>query len=539
MHRQRQKISRPQIEKNESTSLLPKYILSKLHILILIALITIICVMRLQTYDEPFERDIASHSVIGQELLHGRQLYSDLWDSKPPAIFITYAIFNFIFGMGPLAVYFLGITAAIITLTGVYRAGTKLSGKAGGLWAAVFWAFICSDLWLWANQPNIEVCINAALVWAFVLILEANTEKIQPLRWVAVGALFAVATIYKPVAITFAAILTFVYFLTNLGSKRQIKISFLQVCITAATGATIWGGVFAYFAATERLGVFYETVFAYGKYYTQSRGGSVWKNIAQGFGKEKLFYRAMKSVPVLAVLSIGGTLAGVFTRSRRDWLLLAGFLISAPLAIALPGRFYPHYYQLWLCPLVIGSGWAITAFGPKDKIGPVIIKNVVGVIAIIILLCAVLPQYNFTPDQWSANKYGPQFPITKKIAKKIDEILEPNENLYVWGINPEIYFWTKRRPPTGVMWSTDLVEGPLADEHTKRALEDLEKEKPKMVAFNLLHVKRPKNHPVILWILRNYQPMAGKSDWSIPYNRPPYNLPFFKILVRKDATPVK
>ena len=534
MHRQKQKKSRPQIKKNESMSPLLKYFLSKLHILILIALVTIICVMRLQTYNEPFERDIASHSVIGQELLHGRQLYSDLWDSKPPAIFITYAVFNLIFGMGPLAVYFLGITAAILTLIGIYRAGTKLTGKAGGLWAAAFWAFICSDLWLWANLPNIEVCINAALVWAFVLMIEANTEKIQPLRWIAVGGLFAIATIYKPVAITFAAILTLVYFLTNLSSKRQAKISFLQVCITAATGAAIWGGVFAYFAATDRLGIFYETVFAYGKFYTQSRGGSLWKNIAQGFGKEKIFYRAMKSVPVLAVLSIGGILAGVFTRSRRNWFLLAAFLISAPLAIALPGRFYPHYYQLWLCPLVIGAGWAITAFGPKDKIGPAIIKNVVGVIAIIILLCAVLPQYEFSPDQWSANKYGPQFPITKKIAEKIDEILEPNENLYVWGINPEIYFWTKRRPPTGVMWATDVIEGPLAEEHTKRVLEDMEKEKPKMVAVNMLQIKTPRNHPVILWIIKNYRPLPGKSDWGTLYNRP-----FFKILIRKETTPVK
>ena len=534
MHLQKQKKTKSQIEKNGSQSLPPKYFLSKLHILILIALVTIICVMRLQTYDEPFERDIASHSVIGQELLHGRQLYSDLWDSKPPAIFITYAVFIFIFGMGPLAVYFLGITAAILTLMGVYRAGTKLTGKAGGLWVAAFWAFICSDLWLWANQPNIEVCINAALVWAFVLMLDAGTEKVQPLRWIAVGGLFAIATIYKPVAITFAAILTMVYFLTNLGSKRQAKISFLQVCITAATGAAIWGGVFAYFAATGRLSVFYEMVFAYGRYYTQSRGGSLWKNIAQGFGKEKLFYSAMKSVPVLAVLSIGGTLAGIFTRSRRNWFLLAGFLISAPLAVALPGRFYPHYYQLWLCPLVIGAGWAITAFGPKDKIGPAIIKNVVGIIAIIILLCGVLSQYKFTPDQWSANKYGPQFAITRTIAERIDEILEPNENLYVWGINPEIYFWAKRRPPTGMMWATDLIEGPLAEEHTKRVLEDMKKEKPKMVAINLAHIRPPRNHPVILWIIKNYQPLAPKSDWGILYNRP-----FFKILIRKPATPVK
>ena len=502
--------------------------------LVLIALSAVICIMRYHTYDEPFERDIASHSVIGQELLNGRQLYSDLWDSKPPAIFVTYALFNFIFGMGPLAIYFLGITAAIITLLGVYKAGCKMANPSGGIWAAIFWTIICSDLWLWANQPNIEVCINAALVWAFVLILRASIEKVQLLRWISIGALFAVATIYKPVAITFAVLLSVVYFAVNFSNARRRKISFLQLCTAAATGAAIWGCVFGYFAITNRLSVFYETVFSYGSYYTQSRGGNVWKNIIEGFGSKRLFYRAMKSVPPLAVLSIGGVLAGLFTRSRRNWMLLLAFLIAAPLAIAIPGRFYPHYYQLWLCPMVIGGGWAVTAFGSKNKFSTIILRNVIGIIAVIILICLVLPQYKFTPNQWSANKYGQQFAITRAISKKIDEILPKDETLYVWGINPEIYFWTNRRPPTGLIWSTDLIEGPLAKEHTKRVIEDLEKTKPKMIAFNMLQVNAPRNHPVILWIMKNYQPLTGKSNLGILYQRP-----FFKILVRKDEYLIK
>ena len=488
----------------------------------------VICVMRFETYSEPFERDITSHAVIGHELLEGRSLYSDLWDSKPPAIFITYAVCELLAGYGPSQVYFLGVTAAIITLLGIYRAASAYGGIGPGLWAAAFWTFICSDLWLWANQPNIEVCMNAAMVWAFALMLRADTRKIQPLRWIAIGGLFAIATLYKPVAIAFAVLLAIFYFLPNLSNKYQRKVTFFQICIAAATGAVIWGGVFAYFSFTGRLSVFYDTVFAYGRYYTQSRGGNVWKNIMEGFSGKRLFHRAMRSVPVLAVLSIGGILAGIFTRSRRNWLLLFGFLLAAPLAIALPGRFYPHYYQLWLCPLVIGSAWAITSFVPKGKIAPALISNGIGVVALVILVCTVLPQYKLTPDLWSANKYGPQFPITREIAKMIDEVFEPDDTLYVWGINPELYFWTKRRPPTGLFWSTDLFEGPLSKEHTKRVLEDLEKAKPNIVAVNMLQLNTPKNHPVILWIIKNYQPLAGKSDWGTLYNRP-----FFKIMVRK------
>ena len=67
-----------------------------------------------------------------------------------------------------------------ITLLGIYRAASSYGGIGAGLWAAVFWTFICSDMWLWANQPNIEVCINAAMVWAFALMLRADVKKVQP-----------------------------------------------------------------------------------------------------------------------------------------------------------------------------------------------------------------------------------------------------------------------------------------------------------------------------------------------------------------------
>jgi len=241
-----------------------------LYILILLIFCSIIAIMRLHTYDEPVERDIGNHAVIGHEILHGRNLYSDLWDSKPPAIFVTYAIADALVGYGPGSVYFIGVAAAIITLFGVYWAGSAHGGIPGGLCAAAFWTFICSDLWLWANQPNTEVGMNACLVWAFALIVRANTKKLQIWRWLVIGVLFAIATLYKPVAITFAAFLSFFYLLVNIRSSSDRKTAFFQICLVAAAGAAVWGAVFAYFAVTDRFSVFYDTIFKYGRWYAKS-----------------------------------------------------------------------------------------------------------------------------------------------------------------------------------------------------------------------------------------------------------------------------
>jgi len=502
-----------------------------LVLLVLLGLSACIAIMRLHTYNEPFERDITSHAVIADEMLAGRPLYSDLWDSKPPAIFVTYAIGNLIAGYGPSSVYLLGVGAAVITLLGVYCAASAHGGTTAGLWAAAFWTFICSDMWLWANQPNIEAFINPCLVWAFALMLRADTQKVQLWRWLIVGALFALATLYKPVVIVFAVFLSAFYLLSHLRSGREFLMALAQLCITAGVGAAAWATVFGYFAATDRFQVFYDTIFTYGRYYAQSRGGNLIENIAEGFTVKRLFPWIMKHTTVIAVFAAAGILYGLWKGTRQRWLLLTGFIIAAPFAVALPGRFYAHYYQLWLCPLIVGAGWALATVGPSEKTVVRVLRVMAGGTGLVVLLISVLPQYKYSANEWSARKINPQFVISREVVREVDDMLKPDEALYVWGINPEFYFWTKRRPPTGLIWATDLVEGPLAEKNTQRVLADLQKNPPEMIVFNLLHVKRPPNHPLLTWIQKNYTALPGNA-----YRGPFYGRTFlFCIYIRQNG----
>lgn len=507
-----------------------------LALLVLVGLSICVVLMRLHTYNEPFERDITSHAVIAHEILSGRQLYSDLWDSKPPAIFVTYAVGDLLVGYGPAAVYFIGVAAAIITMLGIYRAASAYGGIAAGLWASAFWTFICSDMWLWANQPNIEVGMNACLVWAFALMVRANMRKFEPWRWLGIGGLFALATLYKPVAITFAAFLTVFHLIMHLRDSQARKLAFLQICMVAAVGAAAWGAVFAYFGATGRLTIFYETIIKYSKYYAASRGGNFLKNIQEGFTFKHLFpitklRPIMKNALVMLIFTLVGIIFGLWKSSRRRWLLLAGFVLAAPVAVALPGRFYLHYYQLWLGPLAIGAGGALATVGPQGKPITKLLRVTGGAIGLVILLMSILPQYKFSADEWSARKITPQFVVSKRVVTEVDKLLENGETLYVWGQNPEFYFWSKRRPPTGLIWSTDLMDNPLADKHTARALEDLKRELPEIFVVNIAQFKVPRDHPVIAWAFKQYIPLPGgdptRGIWA--------NRPFFLIMIRKDG----
>jgi 4-amino-4-deoxy-L-arabinose transferase-like glycosyltransferase len=495
-------------------------------LLVVAGLCFAIAVLRLHTYDEPFERDITSHAVIARQMLSGHRLYSDLWDSKPPAIFVTYAAGELVAGFGPGSVYLIGVAAAVVTLFGVYLAASVHGGRTAGLWAAAFWAVISGDLWLWANQPNIEVGINACVIFAFFLILRAGTGRLEAPRWIAAGVLFALATLYKPVAITFAVVPVAFYLAIELSAGRKAAI--VRACLAAAAAAAVWAAVFAYFAATDRLGIFHETIFEYGGYYAQSRGGSVFANILEGFKPGRIFCGHMKSTVPPALAAAAGTIIGICAGNRRHWLLLVAFALAAQLAVSLPGRFYGHYYQLWLGPLVVGAGWAVAALRRGGKPVTGVLSVAAGSLVLAGLLFLVVPQYRFSPDEWSARKQGPQYIIVKELAGELDRLLAPDETLYVWGINPGLYFWSNRTPPTGLIWSTDLLLGPLAERHTIRALGDLKNNPPEIVVVNMLHVDRPADHPVIRWIKENYAPLSARPRRGTLYGRP-----FFLIMARR------
>ena len=126
--------------------------------------------LRIRTFDEAQDRDLMAYMIVADGVLHGKTLYQQVWDHKPPAIHLTYAASAAVFGPSELALWVMGVTAALVTLIACYRAGVIRAGPVGGVAAAAIWALASGDLLLQANQPNAEVFMNAAIAWAFVLL---------------------------------------------------------------------------------------------------------------------------------------------------------------------------------------------------------------------------------------------------------------------------------------------------------------------------------------------------------------------------------
>jgi 4-amino-4-deoxy-L-arabinose transferase-like glycosyltransferase len=457
---------------------------------ILMGLCLLIILARTHTYNEPLERDLTTYAVIAHEMLNGRELYSELWDHKPPGVHLTYAAAEVVTGYGLNSIYLLNIIAAIITLFGVYFAGTALAGqRSAGLWAAISWAIISGNLGYQANQPNVEVFMNACLIWALFLFIKDDWSSGYR-KAILIGLLVALASFYKQIAIVVPLLLGIVYIaIPPVTVKRRQAL--IHVIVMGSIGAVLWMVVFGYFAFMGRFEAFYDAVFVFNQAYADS----LFDNLLKGLTLERLFPPfAQPIILPLGLLTLLGIVIGLL-RKNRLWVYLLMYAIAVQIMVSLPGKFYPHYYQFWLPLLAVGAGAAVIEL--RKVIKWQWISHVVAMAVIVILLYYHLPLYKLSPDEWSSKKYGNLFVVSKNLGLEINKLLKPDETFYEWGAETGLYYYSQRSPATGVIFYYPLLHGPLAQKLSERVIADLERNKPELL---ILPPKVQGNHPVIAWL---------------------------------------
>jgi hypothetical protein len=330
--------------------------LKHLPLVILLILSASIIFERLLVPKIPFGNDAMIYSVIGHEMLNGRLLYSDVWDHKPPVIFITYMAAELITGYGPQMLSLLNTAAALAVLLGIFWAGKwSAGGTSAGLWAAAFWTVLSGNYPLEARDPNAEIFMNACLVWVFALLVRSDEHPLGAKKSIIIGCLLTLGSFYKPIVVVNAILFAFVHVLfppKEAKSRRQI---FADVFVIGLVGLLGWTAMFGYFAITNRFEIFWQTIITYNRYYS----GNLFLNvIAPLKGRAELLIDVLKPLAVLAV--IGPVLA--LWVNRLTGALLIAFMISAWITVGMPGQYYPHYYQLWLPPLISEQAFSSDCF---------------------------------------------------------------------------------------------------------------------------------------------------------------------------------
>jgi hypothetical protein len=488
----------------------------------LVALAVLMAALRAHYYDWPPNRDVTEYAVTAHELLHGRALYSDVWNPKPPAIFVSYGAAELLAGYGPGQLYVLNLLCGLIILLGVYAAGLAGGfGAAAGLWSAALWTVISGDIPLQVHDPNTEAFMNACVVWAFVLLLGSRAGAPAVRRAVVIGLLLAWASLYKQVVIAIAIPLLAAHVaLPPKGSARRDTI--VEAGIVAGVGVACWVMFAALMATTGRTGILIDTLFTHGSTYVSDLPAKVGEALASSGAAWRMFRTVL--VPLL-LLGAAGVALGLARGNRRNWLLLSCYGTGAMVAVALPGQFYRHYFQLLLPPALVAVGWATASSGRLLRKRWSWAPHAVACAALLSLAASEARSYLSTPEELLQGAYAERYLAARELGRRLESMLLPHETLYHLGNESGIYFHSRRRPPTTLLgWS--LLRGPLADRLTRRTLDDLERQPPDVVVVPDYFPGAHADHPVYEWVAKRYVAIEVLEELEARH---------FALLVKRDS----
>lgn len=115
------------------------------YLKVAVLLVFLVFVMRLPYFfKDIFNWDESTFILMGQSILDGHLLYTDLWDVKPPFVFLSFALIIAIFGKSIIAIRFGGFLIVSIISFLTYCIGTSLWNYSVGVIAGIFSVgFIC------------------------------------------------------------------------------------------------------------------------------------------------------------------------------------------------------------------------------------------------------------------------------------------------------------------------------------------------------------------------------------------------------------
>ncbi len=487
----------------------------QLILLLLLLASLLLLAARLHTYDEPFQNDLTFYSLVAHEMLAGKKLFVDVWDHKPPAIFVTYEIAELIAGFGPNAMFLLSFVPSLLCLLGVtyclYRFCKSTVPKADSFTilsatavVAFLWAIQSGDPLLEGNQANTELFQCVAKIWVFGLVLSTNSQKKRWLRFFVIGLLCTVASFYKQPAVIFAGALAAAYLLYELQNpSANATTAVRQVLLAAAVAIVGWLLMLLYYYLCGRFTPFWDSIVTYNMAYSASSDGLLTR-IVRTIASGHLF--PMRHTVFLVLVTLWGGILGLRRndKARRTWMLLFVYVVSQVVEVALPGRFSHHYYFLLFPPFVLGAAFAMVEISLRfnSRQGTV-------VLALLLLLSSCwlqMPFYRLPSKAWPKIKYPwLEFAETRDQAWQLKGVLKPDEVLYQWGGATGLYYYLGRRPPVSIIYAFHAQYGPIRDTLAKRLLAELQARPPDMIAV-VQHLSF--FSPVADWIMANYVPLS-------------------------------
>ncbi len=446
-----------------------------------------------QYVDFGLDRDEGSYINFGEVLRHGGDMYKDAYSFKPPAIFYSYAAFNTIFGFSGSGLRWSLIVANALAAGLLFIFGYRWKGGLFACITALAYTFFTFNPFVFGFAALAEQYQNFIAILAIVLIQQGLISK----KWIwllAGGAVFTYAVLFKQNLIfAYGAIsIGLGYYFLFGEAQRNWKALFYFVGGSAISALLIYLPVII--QGTLKDCLYWN--FTYSSLYTSS---IPWEK-----GQEFLaaFFKKCSSFNYwMWVVGFIGVLAGTFLSKKWTVRITVPLVFLASLGAIFPGlRFYPHYWSYFSPILSIGCGFAVYYIQQYAK--PFLKPSMTGLLLVALFIGGLfyvrqqqLPFFKDVNEIYvNRRMYGDNpFTETRFLGDFLKKRIKSNEELLIFGSEPQMYAYIGRPTPTPYMFFAHLNR---PHERKDGMIQNLQKwameNKPKYVYFS--------NHP-FSWVM--------------------------------------
>jgi hypothetical protein len=461
-------------------------------------------VVRLRLADAPLERDEGEYAYAGRLILEGTPPYAVAYNMKFPGTYYAYALILGLLGRTAGAVR-VGLTIVnAVSIVLVWRIGRRLTGETGAAAAAVVFAILSLDRWVFGPFAHATHFVVLAVLGGMLALLSA-IETAAAWRFVVSGALFGVAVLMKQHAIFFLPLA-----MALAASARDRA----KALVLLAAGSVVpFVGVVAVLGASGVLGRFWLWTFKYaGAYVSALSWSEGWSRL-----RENLAYVTTATLPLWILAAAGLVVLWARPHARPTRIALTGLLAASILAICPGFYFREHYFIVVLPALALLAGVLASQGGRAGAVALALIAASAAVYAV--RERSFL--FSMSGTQLVRTTFGTNpFEEAVAIGKYIRERTGDADTIAVLGSEPEIYFYAGRRSATGYIYTYPLMEPqPYAHAMQAEMQKEIETAHPKYLVFSRIDVSwlasKESDQSIVRWTdryIRSCYDTVGVAD---------------------------
>ncbi len=429
--------------------------------------VAVVFIVRLPGIVEPMGPDQGVYATIGWGLQRGLTLYRELWELKPPGIYLTYLLGFDLFGARETSIFWLDYVAGALTALVMFDLGRRaVSLRFGALAAALFAAgtlpaarHAYGGFLERAISERFISLLAAAAAWATVAAVTRARD-----RWsVAAGAFVGLAVVFKPFALVYwPAWVFWTWLVADMARARRFAV-YSALGVTVAPLAAL-----AWMAAHGVMGEAWIALVQFNTAYLAVGSKGV-AYILDRFAHEVWLRVRADEVWGLGSLSACAALCAWRWRATRPgWVASLGIVWLGAALVAIPAngpRMFMTYFVPPLVPLCLLVAWLFDqTLGSRQRWRVVTGVLLIGLSGAMIVRSGSLNRA-VSITRWDArhlfgqtgreeylgrfrSKDGLAFSAADnaRLAEYIRAHTDPRDRIFVFGMTGGTYFSSGRLP---------------------------------------------------------------------------------------------